>query len=271
MWCDDKWTNHELEEELKRNPLYLEDVGPSWMPGYEASRIIDGQGGLKRIKDYPDAEEEEIDWEFISNHGKLYDFDVFDHYPEELKNELVHLKEAEDELRRLTISMEDTSDMETEVEEIRTRLKSYISLRKNIHDRNECIEEAVKGYFNGGGRGPEDPSEEGDTDVVLEEYRVKGVTDNTITIGWKINESYLKSLNHVRIFIPGVCHAKIKDHREEYTINNLYPGSEYKITLIVVTGYREVLYNLNTRTDGKSSLGGGLPHKLVGKTFTERN
>ena len=96
-------------------------------------------------------------------------------------------------------------------------------------------------------------------------------TENSITIRWKFNDIYLENLRYVRIFIPGVCHTKIEDDRREHTIDNLYPGSEYKISLIVVVGHKEILYNLNTKTEGKSALKEGLLHKLVGKTFTERN
>jgi hypothetical protein len=142
---------------------------------------------------------------------------------------------------------------------IETGLKGYG--RGHVEDEtNFAVKSAVEGYFTE------------DIDCTLDEFFqvMEKTTDNEITIHWKIKDSNLLYFKALLIYIPGITNTSIDDpNKNDFTIGDLYPGSNYDCTLVTLskTG-NKLTYKLKLKTTGEPVLGKTLAANLVGRTFT---
>jgi hypothetical protein len=247
MWADDKFSKEELDAAIQKEPAYLDQDGPQWFPGMTA--IVDPN--IEKIAP-------------IANYGKLYNLETKDLFPIELQNTYILIEECEQELQRLHLldptNVDEIKAIEAEIAEAKKKIGELELQRPDTDEVNTIVEEAVKGYFTE------------DSNIYLDEYSIISKTENSMTVGWKMREDQLKNFEYLRVYIPGVCHEKITDPLiNEYLIKDLYPGSEYKITLILKNKAGEVTYRLIDTTAGEKVFNGNLLANLVGKTFTQRN
>ena len=124
---------------------------------------------------------------------------------------------------------------------------------------DKIIKDTVEGYFN----------EDRDCQLIEFHQNNEKTTENHITIEWKIKPEDEGNFKNLTVYIPGVIEKNIDDvHSLE--INGVFPGSEYRATIIVYSIYdTKLTYVLNLKTKGQKILGNKLSDLLVGKTFTQ--
>lgn len=126
---------------------------------------------------------------------------------------------------------------------------------------DRIIKDTVEGYFN----------EDRDCQLIEFHQNNEKTTENHITIEWKIKPEDEGNFKNLTVYIPGVIEENITDvdvHSLE--INGVFPGSEYRATIIVYSIYdTKLTYVLNLKTKGQKILGNKLSDLLVGKTFTQ--
>lgn len=126
---------------------------------------------------------------------------------------------------------------------------------------DNIVKDVVEGYFN----------EDRDCQLLEFNQNDEMTTENHITINWKVKPEDKPSFKKIVIYIPGVCETAITDcDTESYEIDGVFPGSEYRGTLVLYSSFGSKLtYSLNLKTKGQKVLGNKLSDLLIGKTFTQ--
>ena len=125
----------------------------------------------------------------------------------------------------------------------------------------EVVKMAIEGYF------------QPDRDCTLDEFGQddEKTTENQIAVTWKVKPSELQFFKEMNIYIPGIVTDIIKDpNQTEYIIKDLYPGSQYDCTFVILSKNNSKLtYKLIIKTKGQPVLGKKLSDNLLGRTFAQ--
>lgn len=124
---------------------------------------------------------------------------------------------------------------------------------------DDIIADTVSGYF----------SDNRDC-TLLEYHQVEDETsEEYATVEWKVRPEEEPNFSKIVFYIPGVCNSEVNDiFINKFKIDDLYPGSSYKCTIILYSkNDSKLTYSLTINTKGEKAIK-KLSDKLVGRTFT---